>query len=162
MKGLLVAALVPSVFALAAADAMAQQPRPTTPPADRPAADRPAERFTLPANAYESDRIVGTKVKDAQGKDIGEIDALIIDSQEGKVTHAVIGKGGLLGVGEQKVVVPWSDVKMTRDSDGDRVAVTMDASRLENAPRYEGRRAAGDRPPAASPGTTTRPPAERK
>lgn len=160
MKGFLVAALVPSVFALAAADAAAQQPRPTTPPAERPAADRPAERrdagpaFTMPANAYESDRIVGTKVKDAQGKDIGEIDALIVDAQEGKVTHAVIGKGGVLGVGETKVVVPWSEVKMSRDKDGDRVAVTMDASRLENAPRYERRAATRDRAPAASPGTT--------
>ena len=108
----------------------------------------------MPANAYESDRIIGTKVKDAQGKDIGEIDALIIDSQDGKVSHAVIGKGGLLGVGEQKVVVPWSEVKMTRDKDGDRVAVTMDQSKLDSAPRYERRAATRDRAPAASPGTT--------
>ena len=166
MKMLLVAALVPSILGLATADALAQQ-RPTTPPADRPAADRPAARtdagpaFTMPAGAYESDKIVGTKVKDAQGKDIGEIDALLIDSQEGKVTHVIIGKGGLLGVGEQKVVVPWSEVKMTTDKDGDRVAVTVDQAKLESAPRYQGRQAVRERAPAASPGTT-RPPAERK
>jgi sporulation protein YlmC with PRC-barrel domain len=166
MKGLLVAALVPSILGLAAADGLAQQ-RPAAPPAERPVTDRPAERkeagpaFTMPAGAYESDRIVGTKVKDAQGKDIGEIDALIIDSQEGKVTHAVIGKGGVLGIGASKVVVPWSEVQMTTDRDGDRVAITMEESKLENAPRYERRQAARDRAPAASPGTTPAP-AERR
>jgi sporulation protein YlmC with PRC-barrel domain len=162
MKKLLVAALVPSFLALAAADALAQQ-RPSTSPSDRPAADRPADRkdvgpaFTMPANAFESDRIIGTRVKDAQGKDIGEIDALLVDAQDGKITHAIIGLGGMLGVGERKVAVPWSDVKMSRDGDGDRVAVTMDRAKLENAPRYERRQAARDRAPAASPGTTTTP-----
>ena len=156
MKKLLVAALVPSFLALAAADGLAQQ-RPSSPPADRPAADRKdsGPAFTMPANAFESDRIIGTRVKDAQGKDIGEVDALLVDSQDGKITHAIIGLGGVLGVGERKVAVPWSQVKMSRDRDGDRVAVTMDRATLENAPRYERRQAAGDRAPAASPGTTS-------
>ena len=168
MKKLLVVALVPTVFGLAAADALAQQ-RPSTPSTDRPAtspADRPAGRqeagpaFSMPADAYHSDRIIGAKVRDQQGKDIGEIDSLVID-KSGKVSHAVIGKGGVLGVGENKVVVPWSDVNVKADGDGDRVAVTMDQSKLERAPRFEERRAGRDRSPAASPGTTQQP-AERK
>lgn len=158
MKKVLVAVLVSSTFGLAA-DALAQQ-RPAAPPADRPAVDRPAERrdvgpaFTVPAGTWTSDKIVGTKVKDAQGKDIGEIDALLIE-KDGKVSHVVIGKGGVLGIGEEKVVVPWSDVTMTADRDGDRVAVTMDQSKLQNAPRYRER----ERAPAASPGTA---PAQRR
>lgn len=155
MKKVLVAVLVSSTFGLAA-DALAQQ-RPTTPPADRPAERERRDAgpaFTMPAGAWTSERIVGTKVKDAQGKDIGEIDALVIE-KDGKVSHVVIGKGGVLGVGEEKVVVPWSDVTMTADRDGDRVAATVDQSKLQSAPRYRER----DRTPAASPGT---PPAQRQ
>ena len=111
---------------------------------------RPA--FKPDANVRESSDIIGTRVKDAQGKNIGEIDRLLID-ESGKVTHAVVGVGGVLGVGEDKVVVPWSEVKMTAAKDGGRKAeITMDQAKLQNAPRYE--RMAGDRAPAASPATT--------
>ena len=41
------------------------------------------------------------------GKNIGKIDALLIDPKEGKVSHAVVGMGGMLGVGDEKVVVPY-------------------------------------------------------
>jgi sporulation protein YlmC with PRC-barrel domain len=113
------------------------------------------QTFQVPADAVESKRLVGTRVKDPQGKDIGEIDQLIVDSKEGRITHAVIGVGGFLGIGETHVVVPWSDVRVTRDQENrDQMIVRMDQATLERAPRYE--RVAGrdrERAPATSPRT---------
>ena len=84
------------------------------------------------AGLYETKDIIGTRVKNTAGKDLGEIDQLLID-RNGKVSHVVIGVGGL--------------------ADG-KSAVTMNAAKLESAPRYDRDRAArSDVPPAASPRT---------
>lgn len=104
------------------------------------------------AGLYETKDIIGTRVKNTAGKDLGEIDQLLID-RNGKVSHVVIGVGGLAGVGEKKVVVPWSDLRFARMADG-KSAVTMDAAKLESAPRYDRDRAARSAvSPAASPRT---------
>jgi sporulation protein YlmC with PRC-barrel domain len=142
----------------------------TTRPADRPASDReiskqrdareakPADTrpaWKNEAGLHESSDIIGTRIKNAEGKDIGEIDRLLIDPQSGKVSHVVVGLGGFLGVGEKKVVVPWSDLKMGAAHDGKKAMITMDQARLESAPRYERTARTADRSPSASPSTTS-------
>ncbi len=134
----------------------------TTPPADKPASDRSMSkpRDTRPAwkndaALHDSGDIIGTRIKNAEGKDIGEIDRLLIDPQSGKVSHVVVGLGGFLGVGEKKVVVPWSDLKMGAAQNGKKATITMDQAKLESAPRYE-RSARAERSPAASPATSPR------
>ena len=126
-------------------------------PSNQPAAkkDTAKERkaFKAEGTVHESSDIIGTRIKDAQGKNIGEVDQLLIDPESGRVTHAVIGLGGVLGVGEEKVVVPWSDLRMTAARDGRKAEITLDQAKLQSAPRYE-RTARGDRAPAASPATT--------
>jgi sporulation protein YlmC with PRC-barrel domain len=124
----------------------------TTRPADTPARD--AARDTQApawkhAGLHETKDIIGTRIKNAEGKDLGEIDQLLID-RNGKVSHVVIGVGGLAGVGEKKVVVPWSDLKFAPVTAGKKNAITMDAAKLERAPRYD-RSARSDAAPAASP-----------
>jgi|RhiMetdeSRZDD1v2_1073273.scaffolds.fasta_scaffold38570_2 sporulation protein YlmC with PRC-barrel domain len=153
MKKVLVgiAALVVSVPLVASAQ--------TTRPSDKPASDSTVkQRDTRPAwkaegHVVETRDIIGTRIKNAEGKDIGEIDSLIVDSTSGKVSHAVVGLGGILGVGEKKVVVPWSELKMASAADGRKPAIMMDQAKLESAPRYE-RSARADRSPSASPSTS--------
>ena len=128
--------------------ASAQTTRPADPPRRDSTMERPAARDA--AGLYEAKDIIGTRVKNAEGKDIGEIDQLLID-RTGKVSRVVIGMGGLAGVGEKKVVVAWSDLKFT-GTDGKKAAVMIDQAKLERAPRYD-RSARSDAPPAASPRT---------
>ena len=174
MKKFAAVMLASSLFTLAAiSDASAQQ-RPSDRPADRPTMDRPVtdrpaatkdtwSSRTAWANAeglYESKQIIGTRVKGADGKDLGEIDQLMIDPKDGKISYAVVGLGGFAGIGERHVVVPWSDIKLSADTKNpNRKVVTMDQSALDKAPRYERRTVATDRdrtPPAASPSTMPR------
>jgi sporulation protein YlmC with PRC-barrel domain len=98
---------------------------------------------------FETKDIIGTRIKSVDGKDLGEVDQLLID-RNGKVSYVVIGLGGLAGVGENKVVVPWSDLKFAPVTEGKKNAITMDAAKLEKAPRYD-RSARLDTTPAASP-----------
>jgi sporulation protein YlmC with PRC-barrel domain len=107
------------------------------------------------AGAVSTGKLIGTRVKNDQGKDIGEIDQLIVDPREGKITHVVIGSGGLMGVAERKVVLPWSEVKLMPDPNNrDRMAAGVEQSKLEAAPRFEAR--GRDTAPAASPATSPR------
>jgi sporulation protein YlmC with PRC-barrel domain len=122
------------------------QPR-QTPSQSAPAAREPWQH---PQGVVESSKLIGARIKDAEGKDLGEIDSLMVSESDGKVTHVIVGQGGIAGIGETKVVVPWSEVKVSWDRD--TPAVRMEQSVLERAPRYE-RRRAGDQAPAASPGT---------
>jgi len=85
---------------------------------------------------HETKDIIGTRIKNTAGKDLGEIDQLLID-RNGKVTHVVIGLGGVAGVGEKKVVVPWSELKFAPVTEGKKNAITMDEVKLESAPRYD-------------------------
>lgn len=115
------------------------------------AADTKAPVWKNDAGLHETKDIIGTRVKNTQGKDLGEIDQLLID-RNGRVTHAVIGMGGLAGVGEKKVVVPWSELKFAPVAEGKKNAVTIDEARLESAPRYD-RSTRSEAAPAASPRT---------
>jgi sporulation protein YlmC with PRC-barrel domain len=98
--------------------------------------------------------VLGMRIRNEQGREVGEVDNLLIDTRDGRISHVVIGVGGFMGVGEKKVVVPWADLKVT--TDGKQPVATLEQSKLESAPRWD-RLVSGDRKrsgPAASPGTT--------
>ena len=111
--------------------------------------DRPA--FTNTQGLHETGDVIGTKIQNPQGKDIGKVEALLIDPTEGKVTHAVVGVGGVLGVGEDKVVVPYSALKMTGHESGRKARIALDQSTIDSAPKYV---RTTDRSPSASPATS--------
>ena len=111
----------------------AQTTRPAAKPARDTARDTQAPAWKH-AGLHETKDIIGTRIKNAEGKDLGEIDQLLID-RNGKVSHVVIGVGGLAGVGEKKVVVAWSDLKFAPVTEGKKNAITMDEAKLERAPR---------------------------
>ena len=116
------------------------------------AADTKAPTWKAEAGLHETKDIIGTRIKNTAGKDLGEIDQLLFD-RNGKVSRVVIGLGGVAGVGEKKVVVPWSDLKFAPVTEGKKNAITMDEARLASAPLYDRTAVRSDVAPAASPRT---------
>lgn len=154
--GKLTATIVTALLLLGSIAELRAQQTPAPGPAPRSPEERRDGRevWQNREGLMEAKRLVGTKVRTADGRDLGEIDELMIDPKSGRVSQVVIGLGGFAGIGERKVVVPWSSVKMARDS-GDRQAMvaSIDQATLDKAPRFEGTdRGDRDRPPAASPG----------
>ncbi len=147
-----VVVLTASLLTLALPFAASAQSRPA--PESDTKAPRVSRQVWSPRGAdVESGKLIGMKVKNDTGKDLGEINALIVDPSDGRVTQVVLGLGGLLGVGEQKVVVAWKDLSVQPDPNGrNRLVATVAQSKVDGAPRYEARR---DREmtPAASPST---------
>jgi sporulation protein YlmC with PRC-barrel domain len=139
--------LTVSVAALALAATASAQTRTSGDATTKPQ----RQAWSPPTTAVEAKQIIGMTVKNDQGKDVGEIDQLIVEPADGKVTHVVIGRGGVLGVGEQKIVLPWADVKMQPDTaNRNRWVAMVEQGKLDTASRYEALR---DTAPAASPST---------
>jgi len=97
-----------------------------------------AQLTRAPVNAFHSDRLMGKDVK-AQASDdtVGTVRDLLVD-EDGKIVAVIVGVGGLLGMGERDVAIPWNAIQHTRDADGDsRFTTNMTKAALENAPEYD-------------------------
>lgn len=67
---------------------------------------------------------------------IGKIDDLVIGT-DGRISHAVLGVGGFLGIGEKTVALPLTDIKFMRMSDGTLVGfVTSTKKQLQDMPAF--------------------------
>jgi hypothetical protein len=86
---------------------------------------------------WQGSRLIGTRVKDAQGKGAGKIEDLMID-ESGRVRFAVLSFGGLLGIGDKHFALPWNAMTFERDKNGYVDAVVLDVTkeRLEKAPSF--------------------------
>lgn len=166
MKSKLLSAIaMPAVLAVGAATAFAQTPPPSVSPSPSAPAERmpdasppspapaPSPSVTDPAPSMErgagtfsasqsadewrSTKLVGLSVYNRANEKIGDINDLILGA-DGKISSAVIGVGGFLGLGEKLVAVEFSDLQLNRDADG-TMHVTVDSTKeaLETAPEFK-------------------------
>jgi hypothetical protein len=82
-----------------------------------------------------SDKVEGTGVYGPDNQKIGEIERVMIEKTSGRVSYAVLGFGGFLGIGNDHYPLPWDSLKYDTEVGGYRMGVTAD--HLENAPKYE-------------------------
>ncbi|WP_238368023.1 PRC-barrel domain-containing protein [Mesobacterium pallidum] len=83
------------------------------------------------------DEIVGTRVYDANGEWIGEVNSLV--ETDGTISEAVIDVGGFLGIGEKPVAVSIADLLIEREAEGDtfRISINATEDELKAMPEYE-------------------------
>jgi len=58
------------------------------------------------AGKHMASDIQGETVKGADGKDVGEIDKIMIDTTTGKIAYLLLSQGGFLGMGEDWIPLP--------------------------------------------------------
>lgn len=63
------------------------------------------------SRSYQSDHIIGIKVRNNNGQDIGKISQIIFDDN-GQATYVVLSTGGILGMATKDYVVPWSRLNL--------------------------------------------------
>jgi sporulation protein YlmC with PRC-barrel domain len=52
-------------------------------------------------------KIQGEKVFNRDGDDLGKIEDIMIDLQDGRIAYAVISHGGIIGIGSKHIPIPW-------------------------------------------------------
>lgn len=103
----------------------------------------------------KGNRLIGADVKNAANEKLGDVDEVLVTT-DGRVNAIVVATGGLLGIGERKVVLPWERLRFS--SQGSALVVMTDASRdsLKAMPEYSdpSRASSQQRVPAeAAPGS---------
>lgn len=74
-------------------------------------------------------------VYDTQDNKIGDVNDILFD-KDGRISTAIIGVGGFLGVGEKDVAVPFNSLKVAEKA-GDRyLVINATKEALEKAPGY--------------------------
>jgi sporulation protein YlmC with PRC-barrel domain len=118
--------------ALLATVAFAQTPTTTTNRADMSSSAASGTSFQ---GDWRASKVVGLKVYNNDNSSIGSINDLLTD-KSGNIKAVVIGVGGVLGVGEQLVAVPFDKIKFVNEP-----VPSTTASTTTTTPS-----AAGDRP----------------
>ena len=111
--------------ALLASVAFAQTPTATT--------DRSNMAPSATTSSFHGDwrasKVVGLNVYNDNNQNIGSINELLMD-KSGNIKAAVIGVGGILGVGEHLIVIPYEKIKFVNEP----VAYTGTASNSSDRP----------------------------
>jgi hypothetical protein len=87
-------------------------------------------------NLIGSDKVEGTAVYGADDNKIGSIERVMIEKISGRVSYAVLGFGGFLGLGSDHYPLPWQSLKYDTRLGGYVTGVTE--KQLKGAPRYSG------------------------
>jgi len=85
-------------------------------------------------HCISSEDIQGTEVYGADGKNIGEIDHLIIDKVSGRVAYAVMSFGGFVGLGHSHYPIPWG--ALTYDTSLNGFPTNITEQQLKDAPEF--------------------------
>ena len=87
-----------------------------------------------------SNKVEGTAVYGTDGEKLGNVYNFMVDKRSGQVEYAVLGFGGLFGMGENYHPLPWNT--LTYDTDKGGYVVNIAKDRLQGGPSYR----AGDEP----------------
>jgi hypothetical protein len=90
-----------------------------------------------PEGQWLASWFIGQAVTNDAGATIGDINDLLFDKR-GRISSAVIGVGGFLGMGEKSVAIPFDSLSFTTDAKGKRVVTSpLSKESLQAAPSFQ-------------------------
>jgi PRC-barrel domain len=92
-----------------------------------------AVAFTDRKSAMSSAELIGSDVYGADNDSIGEIDDVVVSS-DNRPAYVLISYGGFLGLGEEQAAVPVSAIKVSEDN---YYFVNLNAEQLKAAPKLK-------------------------
>ena len=95
---------------------------------------------TIPVQAAHQIRtkeLIGAKAVH-QDHDVGTVDDLLVEEKDAKVVGVVLSVGGVLGVGDKLVAVPWEHIDLIKGEGPKPILyLAMSKEQLEAAPDFE-------------------------
>jgi sporulation protein YlmC with PRC-barrel domain len=94
------------------------------------ASAQPVTALTTP---FRSDQLLGTAVRNPTNDALGSVDDLVTDQKTGNIAYLVIARGGVFGIGEKLIPVPWEAFKATANAT--LFVLDANSSELDSAPQ---------------------------
>ncbi len=79
--------------------------------------------------------LIGDKVVNDAGEDIGKIEEIMLHVPSGKIAYAVLSFGGFLGIGDKLFAIPWEALKLNEDTKSFVLSIAKE--KLEKAPGFD-------------------------
>jgi sporulation protein YlmC with PRC-barrel domain len=73
---------------------------------------KPVMDSTIP---FRSSELIDTDVRSAQNEALGSVHDIVMSPKTGKIAYVIVGRGGLFGIDEKFVPVPWDSFKVTQN-----------------------------------------------
>ncbi|MEJ0058733.1 MAG: PRC-barrel domain-containing protein [Terricaulis sp.] len=83
-------------------------------------------------SAIRAKKVIGSSVHDEDGETIGKIEDVVLDKLSNNVMFAIVGFGGVLGIGEKFHPIPWA--VLDYDEEQKAYVVPYSKDELEAAP----------------------------
>jgi hypothetical protein len=95
-----------------------------------------ATTTTAAATALSAKTLIGARVFNPKRENLGKIEDLVIEPEDGRVTFGILSFGGFLGMGEKLFAVPLQAMKLSTTDDRTLV-LDVDKEKLKNAPGFD-------------------------
>jgi sporulation protein YlmC with PRC-barrel domain len=89
------------------------------------------------AHSFRSSHIIGMRVKNKDGKDIGKIEDLVIGLAKGDIRYAALSFGGFAGFGTKLFAVPWQAMTFRFGENDRHFVFDVTEDQLKNAPGFD-------------------------
>jgi sporulation protein YlmC with PRC-barrel domain len=89
----------------------------------------------MPVERLTATSIIGDKVENFEGEDLGEIKNLMVNLELGCVEYAVLEYGGIMGMGSKLFAIPYK--ALTLDPERKVFLLNRDKESLKNAPGFD-------------------------
>lgn len=93
----------------------------------------PAEAAAAPPSGLSCATLAGDVVVNRRHDELGSVRQVMIDVASGRVAYALLGVGGVFGIGEALLPVPWKAFDL--DDESHALVLDIERERLEDAPR---------------------------
>jgi len=79
--------------------------------------------------------LIGDKVVNSRGEDLGKLEEIMIDMNTGRVRYGVLSFGGILGFGDKLFGIPFDQLEL--DTENKRIVCDIERDKLERAPGFD-------------------------
>ena len=88
----------------------------------------------LRGDNLRASKVIGERVRNAAGDNLGEIEEVVIGSRDRDDTLVIVSVGGLLDVGDKLVALPYDELRVSPD--GDVLYIDRTEAQLKDAPAF--------------------------
>ncbi|AQT70147.1 PRC-barrel domain protein [Anaerohalosphaera lusitana] len=69
-----------------------------------------------PEKLYMLTSLIGYNVNQPDGQQLGQLEDVIVEQQQGKVAYGFVSYGGFWGIGEEMAAVPWTSLELQSEN----------------------------------------------